>query len=74
MALAEEFNTIIKNKLPLKLMDPESFLIPYVIGTISFEKALCDLGAIVSLIPLSIYGKFDIGRMKPTSFSLKLVG
>lgn len=37
-----------------------------------FDRALCDLGAIVSLIPLSACKKLDMGYMKPTNVSLQL--
>ncbi|KAJ9159740.1 hypothetical protein P3X46_025219 [Hevea brasiliensis] len=57
VALTEESSAILQNKLPPKLKDPESFSIPCHIGDISIDKALCDLGASVSLMPLSIYEK-----------------
>ncbi|KAJ9158607.1 hypothetical protein P3X46_024172, partial [Hevea brasiliensis] len=59
-------------ELPPKLKDPGSFSIPCHIGDISIDKALCDLGASVSLMPLSIYEKMKIGEMKPTTISLQL--
>ncbi|XP_004514334.1 uncharacterized protein [Cicer arietinum] len=65
-------SAIIQNKLPPKLKDPGIFSIPCVIGDISFEHALCDLGASVSLIPLSVCKKLDVGESKPTNISLQL--
>lgn len=38
----------------------------------SFDRALCDLGASVSLMPLFVCRKLDIGDMKPTIISLGL--
>ncbi|XP_073222453.1 uncharacterized protein [Cicer arietinum] len=72
VALTEECSAIIQNKFPPKLKDPKSFYIPCVIGDMSFERALCDLGASVSLMPLSVYKKFDVGELKPTNISLQL--
>ncbi|KAJ9128976.1 hypothetical protein P3X46_034262 [Hevea brasiliensis] len=72
VALTEESSAILQNKLPPKLKDPGSFSIPCHIGDISIDKALCDLGASVSLMPLSIYEKVKIGEMKPTTISLQL--
>ncbi|KAJ9129279.1 hypothetical protein P3X46_033922 [Hevea brasiliensis] len=72
VALTEESSAILQNKLPPKLKDPGSFSIPCHIGDISIDKALCDLGASVSLMPLSIYEKMKIGEMKPTTISLQL--
>lgn len=39
----------------------------------SFDRALCDLGVSVSLMPLSVCNKLGIGEMKPTNVSLQLV-
>lgn len=47
--LTKKCNAIIQNKFPPKLKDIGSFSIPYVIGTISLEKVLCDLWESVSL-------------------------
>ncbi|XP_027156543.1 uncharacterized protein LOC113757463 [Coffea eugenioides] len=54
IALTEECSAIIQNKLPPKLKDPGSFTVPCTIGNVEFSKALCDLGASVSLIPLTV--------------------
>lgn len=54
------------NKVDLKLKDPKNFSIPHVIGTMSFERGLCDLGVCVSLMPLSIYEKIYLYGMKST--------
>ncbi|XP_058783609.1 uncharacterized protein LOC131658316 [Vicia villosa] len=58
--------------MPLKLKDPGSFSIPCVIGKFIIDKALCDLGASVSLIPLSICEKLKLGELRPTKMSLQL--
>ena len=52
--LNEECFAIILNKLPPKLKDPRSFTIPCTIGNCYFDKVLCDLGASINLMPLSI--------------------
>ncbi|KAJ9166255.1 hypothetical protein P3X46_021033 [Hevea brasiliensis] len=72
MALTEECSALLQNKLPPKLKDPGSFSIPCHIGDTSIEKALCDLGASVSLMPLSICEKLKVGDLKPTTISLQL--
>ena len=51
MALSEECNAILQNKLPPKLKDLDGFTIPYAIGNSVFEKAICDLGASINLMP-----------------------
>ncbi|KAJ8748438.1 hypothetical protein K2173_003333 [Erythroxylum novogranatense] len=72
VALTEESSAILQNKLPPKLQDPGSFSIPCQIGTTIIGKALCDLGASVSLLPLSVCQKLDIRELKPTTISLQL--
>ncbi|XP_057991677.1 uncharacterized protein LOC131173382 [Hevea brasiliensis] len=64
--------SILQNKLPPKLKDPGSFSIPCHIRETSIERALCDLGASVSLMPLSICEKLKVGDLKPTTISLQL--
>ncbi|KAJ9162845.1 hypothetical protein P3X46_022587 [Hevea brasiliensis] len=72
VALTEECSAILQNKLPPKLKDPGSFSIPCLIGDKKIDKALCDLRASVSLMPLSICKKLEIGELKPTTISLQL--
>ncbi|XP_021750404.1 uncharacterized protein LOC110716078 [Chenopodium quinoa] len=61
-----------RNTLPKKLDDPGSYSIPVKLGDIEINKALCDLGASVSLMPLSICKKLQMGELKPTRISLQL--
>ncbi len=70
VALTEECSAILQNKLLSKLKDPGSFSIPCVIGNKKIEKALCDLRASVSLMPLLICKKLEIRELKPTTISL----
>ena len=72
MALTEECSALIQKKLPPKLEDPGSFSISYWIRNISFERALCDLSADVSLMSLSVCKKLEMGELKSTMISLQL--
>ncbi|XP_021685049.2 uncharacterized protein LOC110668204 [Hevea brasiliensis] len=72
ITLTEECNAILQNKLPPKLEDPGSFSIPCLISNMNINKALYDLGASMSLMPLSICQKLDVGELKPTTISLQL--
>lgn len=72
VALTEECSAIIQNKIPQKLKDPGSFSIPTQIGTLHFNKVLCDLGASINLLPLSIFRKLGLGKVKPTNMTLQL--
>ena len=72
IALTEECSAIIQKKLPQKLKDPGSFTIPCTIGNAVFERALCDLGASINLMPLSIFRRLGLGEAKPTTVTLQL--
>ena len=72
ITLTEECNAIIQKKLPHKLKDPVSFSIPCTIGNAVFERALCDLGASINLMPLSIFRRLGLGEAKPTTVTLQL--
>ncbi|XP_061955587.1 uncharacterized protein LOC133677523 [Populus nigra] len=72
VAFTEECGSILQKKLPPKLKDPKSFTIPCSIGNSTFEKALCDLGAIINLMPLSIFKKLGLGEARPTTVTLQL--
>jgi len=71
IALTRESSAIIK-KLPPKLGDPGSFSIPCVIGSEAIDKVMCDLGASISLLPLSLFKRMGIGELKPTKATLNL--
>ncbi|AES86659.1 hypothetical protein MTR_4g012680 [Medicago truncatula] len=51
---------IIQDKLPSRLKDPVSFSKPSVIGSEIIERAMCDLGENVSLMPLSLCERLGI--------------
>ena len=70
--LTEECSAILQKKLPQKLKDPGSFTIPCTIGNAIFERALCDLGASINLMPLSIFKRLGLGEARPTTVTLQL--
>ncbi|XP_058735185.1 uncharacterized protein LOC131607180, partial [Vicia villosa] len=72
ITLTAECSAIIQNNMPPKLKDLGSFSIPCVIGKTIIEKALCDLGASVSLMHLSTCKKLNLGELKATRMSLQL--
>ena len=72
ITLTRESSAVIK-KMPPKLRDPGSFVILCMIGSETIDKALCDLGASVSLLPLSLFKRIGIGELKPSQMTLKLV-
>ncbi|XP_024971932.1 uncharacterized protein LOC112510815 [Cynara cardunculus var. scolymus] len=72
VALTEGCSALLSNKLPHKLKDPGSFTIPYLIGGKEIGKALCDLGASINLMPLSVFNTLGIGEARPTTIILQL--
>lgn len=70
MAMTLDSSVVIQNMVIPKLKDIKSFYIPCHIGTMDFERALCEIGASVSLMPLSVCKKLDMGEMKLTIVSL----
>ncbi|XP_019257540.1 PREDICTED: uncharacterized protein LOC109235753 [Nicotiana attenuata] len=72
--LTEDCSAILQNKLPQKCGDPGSFTIPCSVGTINFDKSLCDSGASINLMPLSIYRKLEKenGEIRSAPISLQL--
>ena len=70
MNLTEECSAILKRKLPQTLKDPRSFTIPCTIGNSIFERALCDLGASINLMPLPIFRRLGLGEACPTIVTL----
>ncbi|CAJ2667314.1 unnamed protein product [Trifolium pratense] len=69
--LTAECSSILQNDMPPKLKDPGSFSIPCVIGNYVIDRALCDLGASISLMPMSICEKLNLGELRPTKMSIQ---
>ena len=65
-------NVVIKKNLPEKMKDPRSFTIPCIIGEFEFQKALCDSGASINLMPLSVARKLSLGELTPTTVTLQM--
>ena len=63
-------SAISRRSLVQKKKDPGAFTIPCKIGLLHFAKALCDLGASINLMPLTIYKKLGFGDPKPTAMRL----
>ncbi|XP_070035420.1 uncharacterized protein [Nicotiana tomentosiformis] len=72
--LTEHCSAILQNKLPQKCGDPRSFTIPCSLGSTKFNKSLCDSGASINLMPLSIFRKLEgeIREIRSILVSLQL--
>ncbi|CAM8910727.1 unnamed protein product [Rhodiola kirilowii] len=73
VALSEECSAAMHRPMPSKLKDSKNFSIPCDIGGITIRRALCDLGASVSIMPYSLYAKLNLGELCPTNVTIHLV-
>jgi len=58
--------------IPEKCKDPGTFYIPCIIGNNKFENAMQDLGASVSVMPLSIFNSLSLGPLQSTDVVIHL--
>ena len=66
-------SAIATRSLVQKKEDLGAFTIPCTVESLHFAKALCDLGASINIMPLSIYKKLGLGDPKPTAMRLLMV-
>jgi len=70
--LTEECSAAILNSIPQKKKDPGCPTITCSIGTQTFKRALCDLGASVSVMPKAVFEKLKHVQLAPTAMCLQL--
>ena len=70
VSLSTNCSVRIQKNLPQKIQDLGSFTIPCTIGNYEFGKALCDYGASINLMPLSVVRRLSLGELTPTTMSL----
>ncbi|GJR32154.1 reverse transcriptase domain-containing protein [Tanacetum coccineum] len=70
--LSDKSFAILQNKVPPKLGDPGSFLIPCNFNKAFSCNALADLGASINLMSYSLYAKLSLETLKPTKMSVRL--
>jgi len=73
VALGKEYTIVVLNQLPAKLKNTGSFSITCIIRNVSIDRALCDLGSTVSLMPYSIFKKLSLGELRTPRISVQLV-
>ena len=47
--------------------------VSFTIGNFEFKKALCDSGASINLMPLSVVKRLSLGELTPTTMTLQMV-
>ena len=65
-------NYTFKGGIPKKLGDLGVPTIPCSIKRNYVKTALCDLGADISVMPLSLYHRLDLNNLTPTKISLQM--
>jgi len=58
--------------IPEKCKDPSTFCIPCIIENSKFENAMLDLGASISVMPLSIFNSLSLGPLQSTDVVIHL--
>ncbi|XP_039117846.1 uncharacterized protein LOC120253603 [Dioscorea cayenensis subsp. rotundata] len=72
VALPRNCSAMIQTKLPKKLTDPGSFIIPCMIGEGMQEKALADSGASINVMPYKLFLKLGLEDLRPTRMTVQL--
>ena len=72
MNLTATSSAVIQNSLPEKMQDLGSFTIPYEIRHADMGKTLCDSGASINLMHLSVAKRLSLGEHTPTTMTLKM--
>ena len=62
----------IQKTLLEKMQDPGNFTIPCKIRDADIGKTLCDFGASINLMPLSIAKRLSLGELTPTTITLQM--
>jgi len=72
VSMGEVVYAVVQNNMPLKQKDLGAFTIPCVIGNASFKRALCDLGASISVMPKHVYDSLSLEPLNKTSIVIQL--
>ena len=70
VSLTTTYSAVIQKSIPEKMQDLGNFTIPCKIRNSDMGKALCDSGASINLMPLSVVKRLGLGELTPTSMTL----
>ncbi|KAG8478028.1 hypothetical protein CXB51_027835 [Gossypium anomalum] len=70
--LREHVSAVLTRRLPPKLKDQGMFAIPCKIGKVGIKRAMCDLGASINVMPLSVYNILSADPLKETKVTIQL--
>jgi len=72
VSMGEIVYAVAQKNMSLNQKDPGAFTIPCVIGNASFKRALCDLGASISVMPKHVYDSLSLEPLNKTSIVIQL--
>ena len=72
VALIQESSHMLQSKIPAKVKDLGSFTIHCSIKIRYADRALCDLGAIINLMPLSVFKQLGVEECRPSTVTQQL--
>jgi len=72
VSMGEIVYAVVQKNMSLKQKDLGAFTIPCVIGNASFKRALCDLGASISVMPKHVYDSLSLEPLNKTSIVIQL--
>ena len=72
VSLTATYSAIIQKNMSQKMQDLRSFTMPCTIRNIEFDKALCDYGVSINLLPLSVVKRVSLGELSPTRMHLQM--
>ena len=72
ISVGEVVSVVVQKNMPLKQKDPGAFTIPCVIGNASFKRALCNLGASISVMPKHVYDSLSPEPLNKTIIVIQL--
>jgi len=72
VSMGEVVSAIVQKNMPLKQKDPDAFTITCVIGNAGFKRALCDLGASISVMPKHVYDSLSLEPLNNASIVIQL--
>ncbi|XP_065854963.1 uncharacterized protein [Euphorbia lathyris] len=72
VVVGENVSAVLQRKIPQKCKDKGMFAISCLIGNTSIKRAMCDLGASINVMPMSIYSALNAGPLTETGVVIQL--
>ncbi|RDX82170.1 hypothetical protein CR513_37072, partial [Mucuna pruriens] len=69
---SKQVSALIQLAMPKKCRDPNTFTVPCTIGDYTFVDAMLDLGALINVMPSSMYKSLNFGDLEPTGVIIQL--